>query len=228
MPDWKRIVRERLQSSQMNVADPDSVVSELAAHLEETCEHARSIGLTDRAAIDSALQEVTDWQVLAKQIRRAKSEEAFVNHRTKALWLPALATFLSASVSLMLCQFLGMHPRIVRVGEVSMWFYWPWLATLPIFGGLGALLSHRARGHFRARLAAGLSPALIMLIVMLLILPWGLAIDGLHFLQLVSFGLGLLNWVALPGLALLLGALPFLRGSALAPPCRQPERHGNA
>lgn len=213
MPDWKKLVRDRLPSSQLDVADQDAIIFELAAHLEETYEHARSTGLPDQAAADVALQEVPDWHVLGVQIRRVKSEEGLVNHRTKALWLPALATFLSASVSLMLCQFLGMHPRIVWVGKVAMWFYWPWLATLPIFGGLGALLSHRAQGHIRARLAAGLSPALIMLSVMLLILPWGLAIDGLHFLQLVSFGLGLINWVAIPAVALLLGALPFLHRS---------------
>lgn len=228
MPDWRKLVRERLEPSALSASAHEEIVSELAAHLEETYTGALSQGMIEAAAVDLTRQEVNDWHALAADIRRAKSEEHFVNHRTKALWLPALATFLSASVSLMLCQFLGMHPRIVRVGEGSMWFYWPWLATLPIFGGLGALLSHRARGHIRARLAAGLSPALIMLIVMLLILPWGLAIDGLHFLQLVGFGLGLLSWVALPGLALLLGAIPFLRETALAQPCPQPERHGNA
>lgn len=50
-----------------------------------------------------------------------------------------------------------------------------------------------------------------MLITMCLVLPWGLALDGLHFLQLVSFGLGLINGVAIPGVALLLGAAPFLK-----------------
>jgi hypothetical protein len=143
-----------------------------------------------------------------------------LSQRTRSLWLPALTTFFGVSVSLMVCQFLGMHPRIVWVGKVAMWFYWPWLATLPVFGALGARLSQRAHGPAPARLAAGLSPALIMLTVMLLILPWGLAIDGFHFFQLVAFGLGLLNWVAIPGAALLLGTLPFLQkepGSELEP-----------
>jgi hypothetical protein len=59
-----------------------------------------------------------------------------------------------------------------------------------------------------------------MLIVMLLILPSGLALDGLHFFILVSFGLGLANWVALPALALLIGAAPFLH----EPPALETQR----
>jgi len=133
-----------------------------------------------------------------------------MNHRTKSLWLPALLTFFGASISLTLSQLLKLEPHIVWVGKVAFWFYGPWLATLPLFGALGARLSQRAHGQTYSRLMAALSPALVMLIVMLLLLPWGLAIDGVHFLQLVSYGLGLLNWVALPAVALLLGALPFL------------------
>ena len=133
-----------------------------------------------------------------------------MNHRTKSLWLPALATLLGASLSLMICQLLGVRPRLVWVIGVGMSFYWPWLATLPIFGGVGAYFSQRAQGPTPARLAAALSPALVMLIVMLLVLPFGLAIDGVQFVRVVSFGIGLINWVVIPALALLLGTLPFL------------------
>jgi hypothetical protein len=134
-----------------------------------------------------------------------------MNHRTKSLWLPALVTFLGASLSLLACQFLRVQPRMLWMDKTVMWFYLPWLATLPIFGGAGAWLSQRAQGATGARLAAGLSPAWIMLTVMCLILPYGLAIDGLDFFRLVAFGVGLINWVAIPGIALMVGALPFLR-----------------
>ena len=134
-----------------------------------------------------------------------------MNHRTKSLWLPALLTLLGASVSLMVAQFLGLRPRLVWFHGMGITLYWPWLAGLPLFGAMGAYLSQRARGPLRARIAAGLSPALVMLTVMLLILPWGLAIDGIHFLSLIGFGLGLANWVGLPAIALLIGAAPFLR-----------------
>ena len=156
------------------------------------------------------------WTACAAMLLCAAASEANrLSHRTRSLWLPALATFFGASVSLMVCEFLGVKPRMVwmnhyAVGHVALFLYWPWLASLPLFGAAGAHLSLRAHGSARARLAAGLSPALIMLTVWVVILPWGLLIDGVHFFQLVGFGLGLVNWVAIPGVALLLGAAPFL------------------
>jgi len=144
----------------------------------------------------------------------AATEARHLNQRTRSLWLPALTTFFGASLSLMLCQLSGMRPHILWVGEHAVvWFYWPWLLTLPIFGAAGARLSQRAHGPVVARVAAGLSPSLIMLTAMLLILPFGFAIDGFHFFQLVGFGLLLIGWVAIPALALLIGAAPFLRRS---------------
>lgn len=213
MPDWKELVRERLDARGLLGSAEEEVVAELAAHLEEAYGDARLRGMSEPLAVQLALQEVEDWRVLAADICRAKTEEDGMNHRTKSLWLPALTTLLAASVSLMVTQNLGMQPRVVWVGKMGMTFYWAWLATLPLFGAFGANLSRRAQGPTRVRLAAGLSPALVMLIVMCLILPWGLAIDGCDFLRLVGFGLGLVNWVVIPGIALLAGALPFLRGA---------------
>jgi hypothetical protein len=210
MPDWKRIVCERISSPDSPRKLSEGVIAELAAHLEETCEEARSHNLDEPSAINLALQEVADWHALAADILRAESQENQMNHRTRSLWLPALLTLLGASVSLMATQFLALQPRLVWFRGMGITLYWPWLAGLPLCGAMGAYLSQRAHGPLRARLAAGLSPALIMLIVMLFILPCGLALDGLHFFILVSFGLGLANWVALPAFALLIGAAPFL------------------
>jgi len=215
MPDWKKLVRKRLQGSP-RVCRQD-VIAELAAHLEETHEHACASGLCETEAIQLALREVGDWHALQAGIARARTEEDFMNHRTKSLWLPALTTFLGASLALMLCQFLGMPPHLLWIHSIGMTFYWPWLASLPIFGAAGAHLSQRAKGAIPARLAAGLFPALIMLIVMLLILPICLAIDGVQFLQVASFGLGLINWVALPAFALAIGTVPFLKPNRSVP-----------
>jgi len=207
MPDWERFVRRRMQ--RLTGAAKEDVVAELAHHLEETYEQARSTGLTERAAIRVTLQEVRNWNVLATEIGRAK-QEAAMNHRTKSLWIPGLATLLGASVLLMAVQFSGFNPRLAWVRGIGMLFYWPWLAGLPLFGAVGAYLSRRAKGSVRTRVLAGLAPALVMLVVMSLILPFGLAIDGFHFFRLVAFGLGLLNWVFFPAACLLLGTLPFL------------------
>ena len=204
MPDWNAFIRERLGYR----AEP-TLISELAAHLEEVHEEARAQGLSPAASIDRASRQVGDWRVLGAQIRRAKGER-FMNPRTRSLWLPALVTFFGASVSLATCQFFGLQPHLVWIGKAWVWLYWWWLGTLPIFAAVGAYLSRRAHGAPLARLAAGLFPSLIMLVVLCVILPLGLAIDGFDFLRLVGFGLGALNWIVIPGIASLLGALPFL------------------
>lgn len=259
MPDWKKLVEERLSALNLAPGAKDEVIAELAAHLED----ASAAGPDPTGPENPVLADVP-WQEMARAIERTKREEAKMNRRTKtmwlpliailftaglvllfmnraailqrviwagctalllcaaateanrlnqrtrSLWLPALTTFFGASVTLMLCQLFRLQPQIVSIGKIPMWFYWPWLAMLPAFGAFGACLSRRAHASISTRLAAGLSPALIMLTVMLIVLPWGLVLDGLHFFILVSFGLGLANWVALPAFALLLGALPFL------------------
>ena len=210
MGNWQQKVRENLAACPLSGDIQDEVVVELAFHLQEAYEEARTVGMSHDSAIHVALEQVGDWRALARNIRRAKAEEVSMNNRTKSLWLPALMTLLGANTSLALFQYLGARPHLVWVGNVALTFYWAWLATLPIFGALGAYLSRRAQSSAWARLAAGVAPALVMLIVMGLILPWGLAVEGIHFFRLVSFGLGLTNWVAIPAVALLAGVSPFL------------------
>ncbi len=213
MPDWRKLVQEHLEPHQAP-AHREEVVAELAAHLEETYEALRLQGLTEAAAVVLTLQEVEDWHVLAQKIHRAKSQEGPMNTRTKTLWLPATANLLAAMLLLMLMQKMGTQPRLVWVhaagGQFAMAFYLPWLMTLPLFGGAGAYLARRARGNTLACLAAGLAPGLTLIGLFALIAPWGLMVDGLSLYRLVIIAAGLLTWGVLPGLALLIGALPFL------------------
>jgi hypothetical protein len=179
--------------------------------MEETYADAHSQGLAEEAAIGRTLQEVEDWVVLLKEICEAKMEDRQMNTRTKSLWLPGMATLLGSSLFLMALQHTDFQPRLVWIGHAAMLFYWPWLAGLPLFGALGAYLSQRAHGSIRARLAAGLSPSLVLLIAMCVFLVWGLAVDGFSMFRLFYFVLAIANWVILPACALLLGALPFLK-----------------
>lgn len=211
MPDWTNLVRERLASCSKVLGAQEGVVAELAAHLEETYDGAISQGLTNAAAIELALREVQDWNALAADICRTKSKGGPMNYRTKTLWLPGMVTLLGASLLLALTQFLGAQPRVVWMGKFAMVLYWHWLVGLPLFGALGAYLSQQATGPLRARLGAALTPVLVMLLAMFLILPGALLIDGFSSLIFASFVIGLTNWVALPGIALLVGATPFLK-----------------
>ncbi len=213
-PDWKAIVRQPMSASGPSCDAREEVIAELAGHLEETYEAARSQGIMEDAALEFTLQEVNDWRVLAANIHRAQLKEDPMNSRTKTLWLPGMISLLGASLLLMALQRTNFQPRLIWFGHMAMLFYWPWLAGLPAFGALGGFLSRRAHGSTRARLAAGLSPALVLLAAFAVILPVGLAVDGFSLFRLAYFCLSVTNWVVLPAFALLLGALPFLRESS--------------
>jgi hypothetical protein len=213
MPDWKKLVGECIAPSALPSASHNEVVSELAAHLEETYEGALSQGLTEPAAVALARQEVSDWHVLAKEISRAKSEENYMNNRTRSLWLPAMANVILAPGLLMILQKLAVQPHVLWIGNMAMVLYLPWLITLPLFGAFGAFLAKRAQAHLVNRLIVGLSPALAVVGAFAVILPASLVIDR-HLLTnfpFAYFALTICNWILLPAFALLLGTLPFLR-----------------
>jgi len=212
MPDWKKLVRERIASSALPAASREEIVSELAAYLEETYEDARSRGLTDAAAVELAAQEVSDWHRLVREISQAKEENP-MNPRTRSLWLPAMVNLVAAPGLLMILQKLAIQPRVLWIGDMAMVLYLPWLITLPIFGAFGAFLAKRANADSVNRLIVGLSPALAVLGAFALLLPVSLITDR-HLLSnfpFAYFALTVCNWVVLPAIALLVGTLPFLR-----------------
>jgi hypothetical protein len=208
MHDWRHRVRKHLEACDLPSATRDDVITELAAHLEETYADARSQGLTEAAAIDMTMQEVKSWAVLSKKIRRAKSKEGSMNARTKNLWLPALASLLGASLAMTLLQRVGFRPGLLRAGPAQVAFYWPWMLALPLFGALGAHLSRRAGGAVWTRVTAALAPVLWLFLLTILVEPLELASKGPS--QLIYFGYGMAEYVAIPGLILLMGAAPFL------------------
>jgi hypothetical protein len=89
--------------------------------------------------------------------------------------------------------------------------YLPWLISLPLCGAVGAYFSCRAGGGRAARLVAGLFPwiALFGLIGFLTVI--GRIVPFQH--QWIRFVTGLLLVSVPPGIALFLGAVPFLKES---------------
>ena len=85
MPDWKQLdwdkkVRERMAPLNLPANSKGEVVAELAAHLAETYDAARTHSLVHDAVAALTLQEVRTWRVLANEISRAKSEENFMTN----------------------------------------------------------------------------------------------------------------------------------------------------
>jgi hypothetical protein len=72
----------------------------------------------------------------------------------------------------------------------------------------------RTHGDALLLAVAGGLPAFVLFATFCGILPVGLAVDGFSLVRFSYFCLAVTNWVVLPALAWLLGALPFLRESS--------------
>lgn len=119
MHDWPKIVRGKLQCG-LPPAQRDDVIRELVAHLEECYAEARSEGLTDDAAAEHALQQVEDWGVLSAQIRRSKTQEDDMHHRTKTVWLPGIAFLFAAGLLLVFLDRAAHLQRLIWIACMTM------------------------------------------------------------------------------------------------------------
>jgi hypothetical protein len=219
MHDWRQNVRERLDSYSLHPGNREEIIRELATHLDETYEDALTHGLTEAEAVNRTLLEVADWRLLAGSIRHAQSEEQPMNHRTKSLWLPGLASFAAASLFLLVLTQISLRPQfLVRLNSgLGRSLYIGWLFAQVLFGALGAFLSRRAGGTRTARIVAGEFPAMVMFGLWALVIPISAFAEHNTFVlqHPLYYALGIFPWVVLPGIALLLGAAPFLKESKL-------------
>jgi len=216
MPDWQQHVRERLGALGIGPEREEEVVSELAGHFEDAYEGCLERSTRPEQAFACAFSEVSNWSRLSREIRRATEEDP-MNERTKSLWLPGMVTLLFSSVLLMYITRFGPLPVFVWIDpRVPLLLYVPWLVTLPVFGAVGAYWSRRAGGHMRERMIAGIFPVLMLAAAFGMILPIALIFEGhgWRVMQMKAMAIFLLGWVMIPGAALLLGALPFLRNHA--------------
>jgi hypothetical protein len=217
MPDWKRLVRQRMVCPELPAELNEEIVSELAAHLEETYDTARSQHCTEVQAFELALQEVGDWRVLASDICHALKENPMTN-RVRSFWLPALASFALASLLLLGLTRISMQPRyLVRLTSgLGPWFYAVWLVAQILSGALGASLSRRAGGTPSTRILSGIFPAVVMFGLWGVVIPASAMIQHNVFVlhHPLYYAIGIVPWVVLPGIALLVGTLPFLRERA--------------
>lgn len=113
-----------------------------------------------------------------------------------------------------------------RYRAAALLIYFGWLGMVPLLGAIGAYWSRHAGSARATQIAAGLSPLVLFLAIFIgqrsvaqkgTSLPF-LAMDALppahlFFPVLSTSSSLLLSWVVIPGAALLLGILPFLRGN---------------
>jgi hypothetical protein len=141
--------------------------------------------------------------------------KARVNARTATLWLPALISLTAAMASLTITTFVGGQPRFVARGLATSVIYLPWLLSLPLCGAAGAHFSRRNGGGQSACVVAGLFPVVAMsALVVFLALIGDFVFAAPRLFHLSS---AILLGAILPGIALLVGTLPYASTSRTGP-----------
>jgi hypothetical protein len=133
-----------------------------------------------------------------------------MNKRKKAFWLPGLLVLAASEGSLELLQRVipESWPHATPILPFLLW-----VIALPLLGALGAYLSLLLGGQRRLGLAAGLFPSTAIFAAWLLSNVWRtfLAKNGLIVHHPFHTAFNIFLWSVLPALALLLGAMLFLR-----------------
>jgi hypothetical protein len=110
-------------------------------------------------------------------------------------------------------QKLGFQPRIAVSRPNTIFFYVPWLLSLPFCGALATHLSSRAGGSRGTAVLASIFPVLALTGAFLSMFPIGLILEGIIGRRvafsivattLLRDGIG---WLVVPGAALLAGGL---------------------
>jgi hypothetical protein len=68
MPDWKKIVREKLGSLPLTNGRRDEVIEELAQQLESAYEEALAQGIHEQEAMRGSLDQFKDWENLRNEV----------------------------------------------------------------------------------------------------------------------------------------------------------------
>ncbi len=213
MPDWQKLVSQRLAGLALDAAEKEEVHAELAAHLEETYEDLLREGVPEQDAIQRALSLASDWRDLQRSILNAKKRGHPMKKRMHQLWIPGFLTMTLSIVFLVALQKLGFNARMVSWRDSDIFFQAPWLVSLPFLGALGAYISSRAGGSRGVVLLASIFPSLALTATFLLMFPIGFIIERIIGIpvdfRIVAVALlrDGVDWILVPGAALLAGGL---------------------
>jgi len=218
MSSNSELIKKKLGKLGLGTCREEEIVRELGEHLEEHAAALEARGVARDAAAREALDSVSNWPEFREEILSAETEETTMNYRTKVLWLPALFALTLSNVVLALMQIFGTPPHFYWFytgGRMAPYyvFVFPWLISQPVVGAVAAYWSRRAGGKVRHQLLSALAPAIALLGVFVLILPFSIMLDKrvANHIRLSAFLLMTVIWVLLPALPLLIGAAPFLR-----------------
>jgi len=215
--EWSAIVGARLSALGLDAEREKQIRAELAGHLEDVHAEAVRRGCSEEDAVACALERVPDWTHLAGAIRHADQEEGSMSHDAKTLWLPGMAALgcaaaLLVGTSRLLPGSVWIDPG-ARLPMMAVM-----LLSYLLCGALGAWWSRRAGGSMAARLVAGVFPLALHASIFVIVVVAAIVENSRQPGHVpINFQLrAVLPFVVIPGIALALGALPFLRDAATA------------
>jgi hypothetical protein len=232
-PDWREEAARKLANSKLSAEEREEVSRELAGYLEDLCSDAPTRSLHDRGAaqIDAtqrAAAELHEDKHLGANLYRARKENPmYLNDRTKRLWLPGTAVLLASAALLAVLQLFGIRPYLTTISihggpadpRAIYWpviVYYPWLCILPFLAAAAAYWSRRGGSSDIAGGAAQFLSAFVFLGILMTVSQVACVLGGMIGevplgKTLIPEGIGVVvSWVVIPGVALLLGILPFL------------------
>jgi len=115
MPDWKKLVEERLTTLRLPPSAKQDVVAELAAHLEDSASADRASNEPVRPAIAHI-----PWCKLANAIEHSKREQGTMNRRSKTFWFPAMAILFALGLILLLRDSAAVLQRLIWMACMAM------------------------------------------------------------------------------------------------------------
>jgi hypothetical protein len=218
MPDNRELIKARLGKLGLGARREEEILRELSEHLADHAAALEASGVAPDAAAREALDTVSNWPEFRNEIQSAETGETNMNYRTKVLWLPALCALTLSNGLLAISQIFGPRTHFSWLNPYIdlrpfYMFLVPWLISQPVVGAVAAYWSRRAGGKVRHQLLSALAPAIALLGVFVLILPFSIMLDKrvANHIRLSAFLLMTVIWVLLPALPLLIGAAPFLR-----------------
>src|SRR5262245_21873069 len=172
MPDFERLVADRLARLNLTPDERRGVIAEVCAHLEEFYRARVAAGSADPEGETRA--QVADWNRLRRRIQRARRDRMRI---ARTLVFPGLGALLLAWTTFRLSVFylveavacrpdMSLEPRSSDLISDPMCVmisanspaYFVWMATLPLAGALAATFARRAGARPAERLAAALFP----------------------------------------------------------------------
>jgi hypothetical protein len=206
MPDWDRIVAEKLPRLKLQETREAEIRDELAGHFAEMHVDFLASTHSEEEAMRLALEEIGDWGALARRIRITE-RLGMLNLRVRTLWLPGLMGLAAAALSSVALSMVlhrmpdGGRAFIKAMNDSGLGMAFFGFSALPA-GFVSAGIAWYAGASGVRRVCAALFPLAVSMLALTVVVFW----MGAPLRVLLAAQLRITPFIG-PGL--LVGGLPF-------------------